>query len=132
VADRFPLTARLGLGAMFGSVEDVRNGTYTDHETPPVTYTVPERRETPSFLYFVARPEVRAGVRVFDHVELSIGFEAVILRSLSDANWQDQQKVGTPVDGPAQSGLKRVIGKTMLWLVPSLGLRYDFDAPFGR
>ena len=102
------LCLRLGAGALLGSVRDQRSGSATTKErglagmtTPaiPFTFTV---TESPAARYVYIAPEVRLGVRLGKHFEISAGVQALILVALSDAKWSDQRP-SSPTRGSGRS-----------------------------
>src|SRR5262249_42295114 len=76
-----PVLLRLGVGAMLGQVRDERSGRFTTRAG--TTYNTYPRVDFPSATYFYIDPEVRAGLRLGQHIELSAGVQALMLLALS-------------------------------------------------
>jgi len=120
--ERFPLVVRVGLGLVRGTVSDQRSGTF--QTLPPLDV---ERSESPPFMHLYVTPEVRAGIRLAGHVDATIGVSAMVMRVLTDARWTNETLIVSPA-GTGGFEDDRVLGKTVIILAPSLGVRYDFDA----
>jgi len=131
---RFPLTIRLGVGALLAHTSDTRDATIADPTSGPyaashfpLRATLTEERTSLAFVY--AAPEIRQGVRLGEHFELSLGVAFYFLFATSDLSWQNVNTLsGAPGDGLFQSA--RYLGSTLVAYAPSLGLRYDIRAPF--
>jgi hypothetical protein len=126
------LRVRLAAGAFIGSASDERKASGTtppDHDVPDVTVDFSET-ESPSAKYLFVAPEVRVGLRLSQHWELSAGIGAWVLLGISDIDWQDSnppsyadslgQILFNP-DGSKQS----IVGRNMVFLAPELALKWD-------
>lgn len=129
IGDRFPLTFRLGAGVLLGTVSDRRTGTFTTvarANVPAAKYDV-SVGETPSLNALSLTPEARLGFKVGDHLELSVGAEAMVLIAFSQPAWDpDKGKVLAATDGEGRFGAETLTGKVMVAVVPGLGARYEF------
>lgn len=126
------LRVRLAAGAFIGSAKDERHASGTtpsDHDVPDVPVDFSET-ESPSVQYLFVAPEVRVGLRLSQHFELSAGVGAWVLLGLSDVQWQDQSPRSYPdslgqllfnADGSKQS----IIGRNIVLLAPELALKWD-------
>ncbi|MEJ7728418.1 MAG: PEGA domain-containing protein [Polyangiaceae bacterium] len=147
---RFPVLARLGAGLAWLSLRDGRTGTFTaparelpDGSTRPETsYTLGGGLDPrPAALveehgtaWAAVSPELRAGYRIGDRVELSFGVRTTFLIALADPEWQNEASLRVPPpdgsDGRAIFGSagsrQSLTGGVVFLVAPSLGLRYDF------
>ncbi|MEB2310443.1 MAG: PEGA domain-containing protein [Sorangiineae bacterium] len=135
--ERFPLTFRLGVGAMLGTARYQRTGTaqiedrYNEKVTPP--RLIPAHRysftssgtTSPKYLY--AAPEVRVGLKLAERLELGIGVQALVLFAISQPKTKGR---GIPIDPGALGKMdlmteEQLTGNTVVLLAPNLGLRYE-------
>jgi len=127
------LRLRLAAGAFIGSASDERKG----YATTPERQGVPSAlidfdvTESPSANYLFVAPELRAGLRLSPHWELSAGIGALILLGLSDVDWQDSDPPSYPdsvgqVDFNSGGSKQSIVGRTIILLAPELGLKWDF------
>lgn len=129
VGDRFALTFRLGADVLLGTVSDHRSGTFTTIARPknPATPYSINVAQALSLNALSIAPDVRFGVKVVEHLELSVGVEAMILVAFSQPTWdQDKGKVLAATDGEARFASETLTGKAMVVVVPGLGARYEF------
>jgi hypothetical protein len=133
-----PVTARLGVGALLGSVKDTRDGRF---ETNPsasgqsARYSIATVEESVPARYFYAAPELRLGRRM-GASELSVGLQALMLFALTQPEWQDERAVltgncgaspsGCITDGEGVFGKQALSGKMVLLLSPQVAFRHDF------
>ena len=125
LGSRFPLRARLGLGAMVASVADTRQGTLTLQRTVGTAPVGPLSVSGYAPLIWAA-PEVRIGVRMGKHVELSLGLEAMLLVPLTSPSWPKTQEINAGSDGIGSFAEERLLGKAVVVVSPGMGARYDF------
>ena len=125
IGERFPLHLRLGAGAMFGSFVDSRTGAVEDPNE-----TLGRRGITRQASFFWLDPEVRVGVRLGDHFELTAGIEALVLIRLSPVRWERENEENVYINagsrGAAQFPAEDIVGPAMVVLAPGLGARYTF------
>jgi hypothetical protein len=126
------LRVRLAAGAFIGSASDERKASGTtppDHDVPDVSVDFAET-ESPSAKYLFVAPEVRVGLRLSQHWELSAGIGAWVLLGISDVDWQDGNPPSYPdtlgqilfnPDGTKQS----ILGRSIVFLAPELALKWD-------
>jgi hypothetical protein len=125
VGERFVFHGRLGAGALLASFGDTRSGTFTPQRPGP-RYSLGPLLAT-SFLPFVyGAPEVRAGMRFGEHVELSLGVEALVLVALSQPSWDPTRQLNAGADGIGTLPSERLVGRVVFMVAPGLGARYDF------
>lgn len=135
---RVPFTARLGVGALVGSVTDTRDGRFTTNPNngQSVAYKTSTVEESAPARFFYAAPEVRVGRRM-GRSELSLGVQALMLFTLTQPEWQDDSPVLTGdcatnpsptcvTDGEATFGKQALAGKMLLLVAPQIGFRHDF------
>lgn len=126
------LRVSLGAGAFIGSASDRRQGQATTSERPGVPSQDIEFdvTEVPSAKYLFVAPELRAGLRLSSHWELSAGIGAWILLGISDVNWQDDHPPSYPnsvgqVNFNSGGAPQSIVGRTMIFLAPELALKWD-------
>jgi hypothetical protein len=116
-------TFRITLGGLVGSVNDERQAIYQGAQATTV--------QTPSLGYFTFLPEARLGVGVVRHLEINAAFSLLVMRVVHPAMWElSPPTMFGPVTG--SYAFDRVVGKTIVAILPGLGIRYEIDAPFGR
>ena len=127
------LRVRLGAGAFIGSARDERQGQAMTSERPGVPSTLIDFDviESPSAKYLFVAPELRAGLRLSQHWELSAGVGALILLGISDVDWLDSNPPSYPdsvgqVDFNASGVKASIVGRTIVFLAPELALKWDF------
>jgi hypothetical protein len=126
------LRVRLAAGAFIGSAKDERRARGTtppDHDAPNVPVDFSET-ESPSAQYLFVAPEVRVGLRLSPHWELSAGVGAWVLLGFSDVAWQDSNPRSYPdtlgqilfnSGGSQQS----IVGRSIVLVAPELALKWD-------
>ncbi|WP_437689552.1 kelch repeat-containing protein [Sorangium sp. So ce176] len=129
LGDRHRLSMRLGAGALLGAVSDERRGTFTSSSGLEFDLDRTVARDSASFLALTS--EVRAGLRLGDHLELTAGLAAVVLVRLKAPVWANPPEgVYGRVD--AESGFfarfeqESLAGEVMVAISPGIGARYAF------
>lgn len=118
----WPITLRLGIGAVVGSVSDRRTAAFAG-----ISPIDAEERSGASFLY--VRPEARVGRRLGDRLEVSIGVEALLMTALSVPAWNGASPLVVTAQGRAQEATlptASLSGAFVLSAIPELGVRYEF------
>jgi hypothetical protein len=121
---RVRLRVRLGAGVALGTISDTRTGTFAAQDG--ARFDVGPLIQVPSATWFYLAPEVRLGVRLGGHVELSAGVAARTLISLSPRRWDAAQPVRAGDDGYGQFAADPLLSPVVLALTPGLSARYDF------
>ncbi|WP_437680747.1 PEGA domain-containing protein [Sorangium sp. So ce131] len=121
--ERYPMRLRLGAGAVLGSVADTRTGAFTTRSGEP--YEVGPYIQVPRRAWFYLDPEVRIGMRVGDHVELSWGVDLLVLIG-SVARWDPRQRIYAYTDGEGSFPDEALTGPVLFAFMPGVGVRYDF------
>ncbi len=122
---RVPLHFRLGAGALLGAASDTRSASGVK------ATTVPAGEEHAVHAFYVA-PEVRVGLAVSKHVEISAGVEMLVAFLPSPPRWERSHDV--ILQPPAGSALHLDYGTfppdsfvgTILAISPGLAARYTF------
>src|SRR5262249_14385061 len=119
LGERFPVSFRLGAGALIGSFRDERQGSFTSatgarYQTDPLSVS-------PTTTFFYLDPEIRFGVRPVSHLELSVGVDALVLLALSRPQWDDHIEVAAGSDGIGTYRADTLVGTPVVALTPSLG-----------
>lgn len=135
----WPLLLRLGGGILLGNMSDSRSGTFTtatrvDALGNPVPYEVGSISESSRMTYAYVAPTVRLGYRVSERVELGVAAQALLLFSLQQPTWTDEQFVLAGACGPAadacegeaEFGEQTLAGKAIVLLAPGIELRFAF------
>ncbi|XXX77106.1 kelch repeat-containing protein [Sorangium sp. So ce134] len=129
VGDRHRFSVRLGAGALLGTVSDERTGTFTsssgmEFHLDPTVAQDPAR-------FFVMTPEVRGGLRLGDHLEVTAGLAAAVLVRLREPVWTNPPEGAYGRIDP-QSGFfvrfeqEPLAGEVMVVVAPKIGVRYMF------
>ncbi len=112
-------------GLAFATVTDTRSGAFAPQGGGPDIQVGPVTLSSLT-LFGYAAPEVRLGVRVGEHLELSAGAEALVLVPLSRPSWPADHPVNAGIDGIGTFPSERLLGFAAFAVTPGLGLRYDF------
>lgn len=115
--DRVPVLVRLGVGALVGQVRDERRGTFNGAKS-----TVNDFESITAF-YF--DPEVRVGIRLADHIDVSLGVQVPLLLALSQPTWKQSIEVSAGKDGIGTYRAEPTVGQYVFGFVPSASFRYD-------
>jgi hypothetical protein len=126
------LRVRLSAGAFIGSARDERKGSATTAERPgvPSALVAFDVTESPSAKYLFVAPELRAGLRLSQHWELSAGLAALVLLGISDVDWRDSNPPSYPdsvgqVEFNASGAKQSLVGRSIVLLAPELSLKWD-------
>jgi hypothetical protein len=129
---KWPLTFRLGVGVLLGSVTDHRSGTARSQaRTGPQGEVLAaqdysfDKTESPSARFLYVAPEVRMAYKLGERTELGAGITVLILRGLNDVQWADTNAVVGP-SGVSTFGRGSMVGKTLAVIAPGLSARYEF------
>ncbi len=129
-ATRFPVDLRLGSGVLLGALVDRRTGELSTQARaghPATSYDVPQVSERPLAAYWYVAPEVRVGLGVGKHVELSLGLEPRLLVAVSQPTWTPSEKpVAAHGDGQGTFGAQALAGRVILTGALGAGVRYAF------
>jgi hypothetical protein len=110
-------TLRLGAGALIGMASDSRSGRFG-----PLSHGA--LREAEAARLFYAGPEIRAGYRLHERAEISLGLSGVLLLPLESIRWRnDRDVVTSELIGFYDE--ESLVGPTF-FLIPGLGGRVDF------
>jgi hypothetical protein len=124
LGEKVPVLFRFGVGALVGQVRDERTGSFTtSHGVAYSTFPVVDV-EKATYLYF--DPEIRVGVRLADHLDLSIGAQVLMLLALSQPKWNPGIQVNASTDGIGTYKPEALLGQFLFGIVPTAALRYDF------
>lgn len=124
LGDRFPVLLRAGVGVLLGQIRDERSGTFkTQAGASYKAYPVVDFAQA---AYLYVDPEIRAGVRIGDHFELTAGLQAFMLFALSQPRWNDKLELAASSDGIGRYAGTPTMGEFVLLLSPNVGVRYDF------
>ena len=123
VGDVWPITLRLGVGALIASIRDSRTGSFID--STKVSYNV-DTAQSGSAIYVYVAPEVRFGRRFGEHFELNIGTQLLTLAALSSPSWNTAQTVSSGADGVGTFPKQSLAGSVVLAVTPGIGAKYEF------
>jgi hypothetical protein len=122
---RFPVHLRLGAGALLASVTDTRTGAFKS-QIDQQRFNVGPISDGGFVPFVYAAPEVRVGLRLGKHVELSLGVEALVLVAPSPTAWNAKREINAGSDGIGTFPADRLIGRGIFVVSPGVGARYDF------
>jgi hypothetical protein len=124
---QWPLLFRLGAGVVLGQVTDARTGRFTNGLGE--SYTV-DAKTSSSATYFYVAPEVRIARSIAKNLEVTFGVEVLVMAALKKPTWNDGTTLVTSNtgrgDGLATFGEQSTSGALLVFIAPSIGLRYDF------
>lgn len=127
LGERYPVRLRLGVGALLGSISDIRVGSFsTGAGAAAAPYTVGPVLEAPSQSWLFVSPEMRAGMRVGGGIELSVGLSALILVAPSPPTWSRDHPINAASDGYGRFREEALTSSTVVAILPSFGVHYDF------
>ncbi|AUX45005.1 uncharacterized protein SOCE26_064840 [Sorangium cellulosum] len=129
LGDRLRLSMRLGAGALFAAVSDERSGTFTSSSS--VQFHVDRTTAQGSASFFFMTPEVRAGLRLDDHLDVTVGLAAAVLIRLTTPVWTNAPGgvYGRIDDNRGYFGAFEedpLVGEVTVALAPGVGARYTF------
>ena len=121
--EKTPVLFRLGVGVVLGELRDQRQGTFTaSNQTSYSTFPVVDLEGVASFYL---DPGIRVGIRLGDHVDLSLGAQILMMLALSQPNWKLGIEVGAGKDGVGTYPSQSTMGSFVFGLVPTASFRYD-------
>lgn len=127
LGQRFPFRIRLGSGVVIGSVSDTRTGSFKVIDpTVMDRYAIGPVIEAPSVTWFYVDPELRAGLRLGEHFEVSAGLSALILVGLRPAKWDANHAIYASSDGHGSFAADALTSPIVALLRPGISARYDF------
>ena len=121
-----PFRIRLGAGALIGSLTDTRTGVFTTTAATPSTYSIGPIIQSQSATWLFLSPEIRAGARLKDGLEVSAGISALLLISPSPPKWNGDQPINASTDGYGRLPEEDFTSSIVLALMPVVGARYEF------
>ncbi|WP_437570634.1 kelch repeat-containing protein [Sorangium sp. So ce542] len=129
LGDRHRFSLRLGAGALLGTVRDERTGTFTsasamEFQLDPTVAQDPAR-------FFVMTPEVRGGLRLGEHLEVTAGLAAAVLVRLKEPVWTNPPegaygRIDLDSGYFARFEQESLAGTVMVVIAPKIGMRYTF------
>jgi len=124
IGERVPLHMRIGGGFVLGAIADERTGAFaasdgSDYAVGPLGDRLGAR-----FLY--SAPEVRVGLRVGAHLELSAGVTGILLFALGPPTWDSARPINASADGIGTFKAETLVDPLTLIIAPGLGAQYDF------
>jgi hypothetical protein len=130
--ERFSLRLRLGAGLALGSVSDTRTGKFS-LSNPSLsapgqdTYDIGPVTDEHIVPWFYMNPDLRAGLRLGSHVELSAGVSVPMFIG-SAPTWDDREHgINAAADGWGTFGNEETLTSWFVYAIaPGLGVRYDF------
>ncbi|MEO8800137.1 MAG: PEGA domain-containing protein [Polyangiaceae bacterium] len=119
----WPVTLRLGVGALIGSIRDSRTGAFTD--TKGGAYSV-DTAQSGAATYIYVAPEARFGRRFGEHFELNVGAQLLVLAALATPSWDGTKTVSSGADGIGTFPKQSLAGSLLLDVNPGIGAKYEF------
>ncbi len=114
---------RLGVGAMVGQLRDERSGAFTAGTTEVKALPVVD---FPMATSIYIDPEIRVGLRLGNHVDLSAGVQALMLVAIKQPTWNDKIELDAGPGGIGGYKADPLMGQFVLMLAPTVSFRYDF------
>jgi hypothetical protein len=121
--DTWPVTLRLGVGVLLGSLSDDRSGNFTDSKNTPYKVST---KQSPSATYLSISPEARIGRKLGQHFEVNVGVEVLVLTALKKPEWDTSKTIGAGGDGIGVFPSASLAGGILVAAVPGLGAKYEF------
>jgi hypothetical protein len=119
----FPIQARLNAGALLAVLSDARAGTITSSAGDEHRFGTIVERHDARFLFLA--PELRIGIPLSPHVELSAGIEVPILVPTERALWSTTVAAGSG-GGTFAFDDEPLTSAVLVTFAPGLGARFDF------
>ncbi len=124
LGEKVPVRFKLGAGGLIGNLADSRTGSFTTSKGS--AFDVGPLVQSQASNWFFLDPEVRVGLRLGGHVELSAGVGALVLVGSSAASWNGKTPVNAGADGYATFASETLTSSVLVAVTPSLEARYDF------
>jgi hypothetical protein len=118
------LRLRLGAGAVLGTFEDYRRA---ELQSPPSPAYQVSGAQSHALSSFYVAPEARAGVRLTERLDLSIGVGVLVLIALAQPTWEpSQERVLTATGTLAEFPRETLSGEIFVAITPGIAARYAF------
>jgi hypothetical protein len=124
LGERAVLRLRLGAGALVGSLGDSRTGHFQPSAAP--AYSIGPVGDAPRAAFVYVEPELRAGLRVSQHVELTAAVSALVLVDVAHPTWDAAHPVNAASDGVAFFAQETLASPVSVAIVPGVAARYEF------
>lgn len=127
--DRLRIAARAAAGVVFGAFRDTRTGTFSTTTAQQMTLREATTQASAADVYIA--PDLRAGVALTDHLELTVGAGALLLLRTAPLRWANPP-AGLYADVSTKAGYfgtfpaEKLVSDVMIAVTPSVGIRYDF------
>lgn len=122
--ERFPLTFRTGVGAMFGQVQSIRQGSFRD--SGGALFEADRAEDSPSVTAVFVTPEARIGYKVTAHWEVSLGVSGMLLIVTGQPRWNRAIELKAGRDGIGTYPNDALLGDNVLMFAPGINARYDY------
>lgn len=122
--ERFPVSFRVGVGAMFGQTRSVRQGAFRD--SGGALFETARAEDAPSMTAVFVTPEARIGYKVAAHWEISAGVQGILLIVTGQPRWNRTIELGAGRDGIGTYASDALLGENVLMFAPGLNARYDY------
>jgi hypothetical protein len=124
LGEKVPVLFRVGVGAMVGRIRDERKGTFK--QTGGKSYETFSVADVQTAAYLYIDPEIKVGLRLGKHSELSLGAQVLMLLALKQPKWNETIEVGAGADGIGRYKPDALLGSFVFGVVPTVSYRYDF------
>jgi hypothetical protein len=119
-----PIHLRLGAGGVFGSLSDVRNGSFVA-SSDGASHSLGSASETTPARFVFLTPEVRVGWPLGKHVEINVGIEIPLLFAVPQPRWSAAQGIHAGPDGYGSFKADALVSGVLVTVAPTLGARFD-------
>jgi hypothetical protein len=125
LGESIPVHLRFGAGGLFGSVLDSRTGQFAASDGTRYSVGALTQTQSASFLYLA--PEVRVGIPLGRHAEVTAGLEVPVLVAMDQPRWDASHSFSAGNDGRQGTFESDTLsGSVILNFAPGIGARYDF------
>ncbi len=127
--DRLRIAARVAAGGVFGAFRDTRTGTFFTTTAQQMILREATTQANAADVYIA--PDLRAGVALTDHLELTVGVGALLLLRTAPLRWVNPP-AGLYADVSTEAGYfgtfpeEKLARDVVIAVTPTVGIRYDF------
>jgi hypothetical protein len=127
--EAWPLTLRLEIGVLMGSLTDDRSGTFASADAQASSDYAVKAIQRSDTTYFLVGPELRILRRLGARFSLDLGLKVLFATALSTPRWSDDRlrSAGSVGAGQFSGALGQSLAGSLLVLaMPGVGVTYSF------